>query len=47
MADGEGDVEDPVLGTMETYRATVEELGDLIKGGFEKILKLARPNPEI
>jgi hypothetical protein len=42
MADGEGDVEDPVLGTMETYRATVEELEALLVSGFDQILTLIR-----
>jgi protein-tyrosine-phosphatase len=40
MVDGEGDVEDPVWGTMETYRATVEELVGLLVKGFERIVDL-------
>jgi protein-tyrosine phosphatase len=42
MADGEGDVEDPVLGTKETYQATVKELENLVVQGFDQILSLAR-----
>lgn len=37
MVDGEGNVEDPVWGTKETYRATVNELEGLIKDGFQRI----------
>jgi protein-tyrosine-phosphatase len=37
MADGEGDVDDPVWGTKETYRATVDELVNLLVQGFTKI----------
>ena len=41
MADGEGDVEDPVWGTKETYRATVKELEDLLVQGFDRIVELS------
>jgi protein-tyrosine-phosphatase len=41
MVDGEGDVEDPVRGTKEMYRATVEELVNLLVQGFERIVELA------
>jgi hypothetical protein len=37
MVDGEGDVDDPVWGTRETYRSTVEELVNLLEQGFTKI----------
>jgi protein-tyrosine phosphatase len=40
MAGGEGDVDDPVWGTKETYRATVEELESLLKRGFARIAEL-------
>jgi protein-tyrosine-phosphatase len=45
MADQEGDVDDPVYGTKETYRDTVEELVDFIEGGFERILNLIKNIP--
>jgi len=41
MADGEGDVEDPVWGTKETYQATVKELEDLLVQGFDRIVELS------
>jgi protein-tyrosine-phosphatase len=41
IADREGNIDDPVYGTRETYRATVEELEELLEGGFEKIVELA------
>jgi protein-tyrosine-phosphatase len=41
MADQEGNVDDPVYGTKETYRATVEELESFLKQGFKRILDLA------
>lgn len=41
MADQEGNVDDPVYGTKETYRATVEELGELLEGGYQRIVDLA------
>ena len=40
MADGEGDVDDPVWGTMDTYQSTVEELVDLLKRGYGRIQDL-------
>jgi protein-tyrosine-phosphatase len=40
MVDGEGDVDDPVWGTKETYRSTVEELVNLLVQGFERIMEL-------
>jgi protein-tyrosine-phosphatase len=39
MIDEERNIDDPVLGTEKTYRATVQELEDIINRGFEKILK--------
>jgi protein-tyrosine phosphatase len=41
MVDADGDVEDPVWGTKETYLATVDELQDLLKRGFERIMSLS------
>lgn len=41
MADGEGDVEDPVWGTKETYQATVKELEDLLVQGFDRFVELS------
>jgi protein-tyrosine-phosphatase len=34
------DVDDPVWGTIETYRETVDEMVDLMERGFERILEL-------
>jgi protein-tyrosine-phosphatase len=40
IADREGNIDDPVYGTKETYLATVEKLEELLKQGFIKILQL-------
>ena len=40
MVHGEGNVDDPVWGTKETYRSTVEELVNLLVQGFERIMEL-------
>ncbi len=42
MVDQEGEVDDPVYGTKETYRATVKELEDLLVSGFDQIVSLTR-----
>jgi protein-tyrosine phosphatase len=42
---GEGhEIKDPVLGTMETYRATADELANILDRGFERILELTGKN---
>ena len=40
MVGQDGNVDDPVYGTKETYRNTVEELVDLLERGFERIVEL-------
>jgi protein-tyrosine-phosphatase len=40
MVDREGNVDDPVYGTKETYRATVDELEGLLEGGYQRIVDL-------
>ncbi len=40
MVGEDGNVDDPVYGTKETYRATVAELEDLLERGFERIVSL-------
>ena len=37
MVGQDGNVDDPVYGTKETYRGTVEELEDLLVQGFKRI----------
>ncbi len=38
------DIQDPYGGPLEAYRACIDELTDLIDGGFERIRALARAN---
>lgn len=40
MAGSDLDVDDPVWGTMDTYRQTVKEMLGLLEHGFERILEL-------
>jgi protein arginine phosphatase len=40
MAGLDGDVEDPVGGTLEDYSQTAQEIQDLIEHGFPKIMQL-------
>jgi protein-tyrosine phosphatase len=40
MVGEDGNVDDPVCGTIETYRGTVDELLDLLERGFERIVEL-------
>jgi len=42
MVGQDGNVDDPVYGTKETYRATVKELEGLIKHGFQRIRDLVK-----
>jgi protein-tyrosine-phosphatase len=37
IVDREYDIEDPVFGTIETYRATVDEMVDLLERGYARI----------
>jgi protein-tyrosine-phosphatase len=41
MVGEDHDVEDPVAGTIETYRETVEELGWMLEEGFDAIQRYA------
>jgi len=41
MVDQAHNIDDPVWGTEETYRSTVNELEDLLDRGFERIKELA------
>jgi protein-tyrosine-phosphatase len=40
MTGSDLDVDDPVWGTLDTYRQTVDELVDLMERGYERILEL-------
>ena len=40
MVDAEEDIEDPVIGTLEDYRATADHIVDLLERGYNRILAL-------
>jgi protein-tyrosine phosphatase len=42
LAGGQGDFKDPVGGSLEEYRKTRDELEDLLKEAYPRILKLVR-----
>jgi protein-tyrosine phosphatase len=46
MVDEARDVNDPVWGTIETYRVTADELEDLINRGFKRIQEMVSEVPE-
>ena len=42
MAGKQGDIEDPIGGSLADYAMTANEIDGLIEGGFEKIFQLAK-----
>jgi protein-tyrosine-phosphatase len=46
MADGQGDVEDPIGGPPEEYEATAREIDHLLNRGFRRILQLSKNPPQ-